>query len=253
MKLTTSDLMKLEQVAIHSWPALEQIAFDGWLLRFSSGFTGRANSVNPLEPSTLDLAEKIQYCEQEYRKRCLPIKFRLTPFFPTGSLEEMLSTRGYAKNGLINVMYCEGRTFSHTDGIYILDILDVKQWIKRYYSILPKNKVYADIHKRMLLQIETPCLPASITVDGMTVAMGFGVLHDDYFGLFNIATHPKYRRRGYAWNLVKAMMNWALNNGAGKFYLQVDEWNKSAIRLYQKSGFHIIYDYWYWEKNSHEF
>ncbi|MEA3309760.1 MAG: hypothetical protein U9Q70_09655 [Chloroflexota bacterium] len=71
---------RIEEVSLNSWPALQQILFDGWVLRFSEGYTKRANSVNPLFASSLDVEVKIDTCERLYAERGLPTVFRLTPF-----------------------------------------------------------------------------------------------------------------------------------------------------------------------------
>jgi hypothetical protein len=47
---------------------LQTVLYDGWLLNFANGYTRRANSVQTLYPSTLDLEEKIDYCEALYTR-----------------------------------------------------------------------------------------------------------------------------------------------------------------------------------------
>lgn len=66
---------RIEKVSLNSWPALQQILFDGWVLRFSEGYTKRANSVNPLFASSLDVEVKIDTCERLYAERGLPPSF----------------------------------------------------------------------------------------------------------------------------------------------------------------------------------
>jgi N-acetylglutamate synthase len=71
---------RLEEVALNAWPALQQMLFDGWLLRFARGYTKRANSINALYDSRLDVATKIAACEHAYTAQGLTPVFRLTPF-----------------------------------------------------------------------------------------------------------------------------------------------------------------------------
>ena len=68
----------LEETASNGHVALNVMQYDGWLLRFSGGHTGRANSVSVLYPSEKDLAEKVAHCEECYAKQGLPALFKLT-------------------------------------------------------------------------------------------------------------------------------------------------------------------------------
>ena len=52
----------MEELSYNAWASLQNLYYDGWILRFADGYTRRANSVNPIYPSTHDLNEKIAYC-----------------------------------------------------------------------------------------------------------------------------------------------------------------------------------------------
>ena len=89
------DFHRIEEAALNAWPALEQANYDGWVLRFSEGYTKRANSVNPLSQSSVELEEKIEYCEHAYTKRDLPAIFRLIEPFDLHDLDSKLAEKGY--------------------------------------------------------------------------------------------------------------------------------------------------------------
>jgi hypothetical protein len=72
------DSRHFEELTLNAWPPLQTLLYDGWLLGFSGGYTRRANSVQPLYPSTLPLAEKIAECEATYAARCIPLTFKIT-------------------------------------------------------------------------------------------------------------------------------------------------------------------------------
>ncbi len=62
----------LEKIATAGHPGLESEMYDGWELRFSEGFTRRANSVSVYEPGKLSIEEKVEYCEKRYAEHNLP-------------------------------------------------------------------------------------------------------------------------------------------------------------------------------------
>ena len=72
-------IRSIEELSLNAWPALNTAFYDGWVLRFAEGYTRRANSINPLYPSTLDPIEKIRVCEEIYAARGQDIVFKLTP------------------------------------------------------------------------------------------------------------------------------------------------------------------------------
>src|SRR5688572_11545160 len=71
------------------------MVYDGWIIRFADGYTKRANSVNPLYSSSIDIDEKIHFCEYVYQERNLPVVFKLTAAVYPGDLDEQLHAKGY--------------------------------------------------------------------------------------------------------------------------------------------------------------
>ena len=88
---------RVEEASLNAWPALQQVLLDGWVLRFSKGFTRRANSVTPVYPSTQPAQVKVRYCENLYAREGLPTYFRLTTLPGADGLDEILAERGYAR------------------------------------------------------------------------------------------------------------------------------------------------------------
>ena len=68
---------RVEKAYLKGWPALREEVLDGWLLRFSGGYTRRANSVHPLAAGTQPLADKIARCEKLYEEAGLPLSLPL--------------------------------------------------------------------------------------------------------------------------------------------------------------------------------
>jgi len=50
---------RVEETCLNAWPALQEVHYDGWLLRLADGKTRRTNSVNVLRHGSRPLSEKI--------------------------------------------------------------------------------------------------------------------------------------------------------------------------------------------------
>jgi ribosomal protein S18 acetylase RimI-like enzyme len=62
----------------------------------------------------------------------------------------------------------------------------------------------------------------------------------DAWLISNVAVHPDCRRRGIARGLVEYALGMVRANGGRRVYLQVDETNESAVRIYGEIGFQHI-------------
>jgi ribosomal protein S18 acetylase RimI-like enzyme len=88
-------------------------------------------------------------------------------------------------------------------------------------------------------------LPVAMHEAGQIVATGLAIVEDDCVGLFDIITHGEAQRRGHAKSVVATLLRHAWELGARYAYLQVQEENESARRLYAQFGFSQQYLYWY--------
>src|SRR5262245_66315392 len=89
-----SEVRRLEELAFAGWPALESRDDAGWRLRFSGGYTKRANSINALGPDAQADAGTVGRLEAIYRDRGLPPVWRLSPLAPP-AIAGVLAGRGY--------------------------------------------------------------------------------------------------------------------------------------------------------------
>lgn len=62
----------------------------------------------------------------------------------------------------------------------------------------------------------------------------------DEANLQQIAVVPKCRRKGYAENLIEYAKHFLKDKGVKKFYLEVNENNNIAIKVYEKVGFQKV-------------
>jgi GNAT superfamily N-acetyltransferase len=240
---------RIEEAALNSWPALQQVLFDGWVMRFANGYTKRANSVTPVYPSHLPAQEKIAFCEQRYREQHQPTIFRLPSFSDEARvLDDLLEQRAYRFKDLTLVLSTTLPTRFATNArprnaAFQAHSLD--EWHTCYKSLDITNGEDQAFHRAILQHIVPQSLFAVYYEQDTPVACGVGVLEHEIFGLFDIVTHPALRRKGYGTQLIGGMLNWASERGANRAYLQVVNSNQEALGLYAKFGFQESYHYWY--------
>jgi ribosomal protein S18 acetylase RimI-like enzyme len=240
------DIIKtLERASLEAWPALKSEMYDGWVLRFSNGYTKRANSVNVLKGSSQNLSEKVEYCESVYRFNNLPPIFRITPLAPP-ELDGILAKVGYK---LIHPTWVMTKAI-HSQNLVedwklLISELGFDEWLA-FFSRLSQVPIEREaLHTKILSSINAPRLFASLKTGKNGVACGLGVLGGTNFGLYDVVVHPSFRRQGHGQKLIVGMLNWARCNNASIAYLQVMDENLPARKLYRKLGFHDQYRYWY--------
>jgi N-acetylglutamate synthase len=236
----------IEELSMNAWPSLQTILHDGWVLRFADGHTRRANSINPLYVSQLDVSEKIRTCETIYRSRGLPVVFKITPADQPQDLDAVLAAAGYQADAHTSVQTLDLRNAGHAPVRDVMLAGELTEpWLAAYCRMSNVAEKRAATLSRMLSAIAPDRRFASICVDGQTIACGMGVLDDGYLGLFDIVTDPRCRRRGHARQLVGSLLAWAQQEAAHTAYLQVMLNNDPALGLYLQLGFAEQYRYWY--------
>jgi len=102
-----------EELSLNALPALQTQFFDGWVLRFTNGYsyTNRANSVNMIYPATLNIEDKITECEKRYFAQGLPAVFKITDGLDI-EIENLLHQKGYTVLSPKNIN-CEASVLQH--------------------------------------------------------------------------------------------------------------------------------------------
>jgi len=95
------------------------------------------------------------------------------------------------------------------------------------------------IFKKELQSVNSCCLCARINSEDKSVVAAYIIfwLVVDEAHLHNLAVKKEYRGRGFAFKLMEAMREIALENEIAVQTLEVRESNTEAIKLYQKCGF----------------
>ena len=240
----------LEELSLNALPCLQQILYDGWVMRFAEGFTKRANSVTPLYSGIKDLKTKISRCEAVYNDFNLPIVFRLTDTPQWLELDRTLAELSYVKRDAVSVQVkpiCDRASipqFNRQLNLTIENELS-EEWLDRYVHAASVPVQHWQTISTMLDIIPNPTCYAYLKDGARFCSCGFGVLEDNYLGIFFLVTAKARRRLGYGSQLVAAMLDWGRNNGATTAYLQVETANQAGINLYNKLGFTESYQYFY--------
>jgi len=236
----------LEELALTTWPALQQWLFDGWVIRFADGHTKRANSVNPLYPSHQDAAAKIVQCEQWYAEHHLPTVFRLNNHTAPANLDGLLDLRGYRllDPSLTLHRRLDNWSLPH-DPPGTMRSEQILDWLALYCQLSGKAIEQQDTHTAILQAMPAPRLFAALWDGDQAVACAIGVVHAQALSLVDVVTAPRRRQRGYATALLNQIFAWAQQQGVTDASLQVQGDNVAARALYARLGFREIYTYWY--------
>lgn len=236
----------LEELSLNALPALETSYIDGWVMRFANGYTKRANSVNPLYPSSTGVESKVAYCESMYAVRKQPTVFKMTSQSEPRELDALLEARGYRQEPGASVqLLALDRLDKPNEGRVTLSANANEQWLNAYFKLNNVQDRYMPVMRHMLHHIAAQKCLAAVYQDGQIVAVGLAVIERGFLGLFDIVTEPSMRQKGYGHQLMLYLLNWGKANGAGYAYLQVTMSNSPALYLYDKLGFREAYQYWY--------
>lgn len=246
-------IRKIEGYAAHAWPAGEVAALDGWSLRYNAGVTRRANSVlaeahGPEE----NLAQKLDQVEDWYAERGQPARYQLCPASEPAGLDGTLAARGYRSTATTLVQVASLPTVISSsmviENVVVRrrDVLD-KAWLQAYGEAEAIRPADLDARRTILGRITRQTCYLLVELEGQPVATGLAILDDDWAGLFCVATHEAWRRRGLATCGVRGLAEWAMGQGAAHVYLQVMQENVGARALYARLGFTGLYSYHYRE------
>jgi hypothetical protein len=236
----------IEELSFNAWPSLETLFYDGWIIRLSKGYTKRANSINPLYPSTLEMPQKIDKCENLFHSKKLPIIFKVTSGNFHQDLDALLKDKGYASIEPTSVRMLDIR---NTPPPSINDIVVYSSpqgsWLENFckFNNISSNNIKT--LEAMLSSITPDKYFVTLMVDGNAVACGLAVIENGYMGLFDIIVDKTYREKGYGQQLILNLLELGKSNGALYSYLQVMVRNIPAVHLYSKLGFKEKYRYWY--------
>ncbi len=243
-------IKKYEELSAAAWPAIHTKLYDGWVLRFSDGYTRRSNSVIPLYQSTIPADEKIDICEREYSARNLPVIFKISPESYPEDLDRRLEERGYTREyeTALRVLELDGAASYDTEGA-VIEAEFSDSWVNGFFECSGKKDPGVRLTARKILDnVPGKVICVSKQIDGKVAGCGYGAIDRDCVGIFDIIVREDYRQKGCAKDMIYGILGTAYSSGIKKAYLQVLSGNFPAENLYNKLGFKEIYRYWYRKK-----
>jgi len=245
-------IKELELLGHNAWVAEEKMRLGGWLLRADHGVTRRANSVLPLDSTNLPLSFAIDSAIEFYSCRDLVPRFQMTEVSQPSELDSELEQRGFSVGLQVDVWTAHLSTLlanqTTWETMHLSQMTD--DWIDTYNLASDHDPSTMKVRIAIMERTHQPRMYAKAMVEGITAAIGFGVVEGTWLGLFSIATRPDMRHRGAATAVNIALGGWAQKIGAEHAYLQVENDNKAAKALYTKLGFKHVYRYWYRDLDS---
>lgn len=244
------DTSRILRAAMSAWPAERGIYRDGWYFRQSEDPTKRVNSVWPLAAKDCgSLDERIDAAETWYRDLGQSAIFQLTASSAPADLDRALERRGYGilDPSRVNRLELAYMPFDdHIPAGFQVE-LECRPTQLVMNALLPNSTpAQARLARaRLFNAIGKPRAFAVVTMKGVPVAGGLAVVDEDLAGLFNMHTHTQSRRQGLARAVLGRLLRWSRNLGAKTAYLQIDNRNDAAIRLYAGHGFRHDFDYHY--------
>ena len=237
---------RVEETTLNAFPSLRQIIYRDWLLRFSDGFTRRANSINPRAERIETLEADIDVCAALFRRSGQPAIFRV-PEICEARLDGLLEQRGYtAEGGTLTLFGAMSEVDSKQDTA--AEILDrpSREWLDSMGVLQNRSPAQNAIFERVMNAIAVPAAFAGLREDGELTALTLGAVHDGLLCFESVVTGERHRGKGHARRLLAALNAWAIGLGAKGVCLQVEATNEAGRTLYDRLGLKtMLYRYHY--------
>lgn len=241
-------IARIEDAGLNASAPPQQRLLGGWVLRLSPGKAKRARCVNALAVGRLPLADLLARAEAGFRQAGLPFIVRITPFTQPPTLDDTLAASGLLRFDDSRVMVrvrLDGLPCPElpADAVFASPGHDAfAEAVGRLRGSPPAQRL---AHAERLRASPVPYTGVLLEHGGELIACGQIAIEDDLVGLYDVFTAPAWRGQGLAQALCLHLLLTARGQGARCAYLQVDDGNAVARRLYERLGFVDAYGYHY--------
>lgn len=225
-----------------TWRPVRTADVGGWTVGESGGLTRRANSVlASMAPDDVDGA--IAAAERIYAERGLPAVFRVDAGTRPAELDARLAARGYAVAATTYVLVRDlpaglaqspSRQRGPDVAITVADAPD-RGWVASWLS--GRGAVPEEVDAALRILTASPAVYLTARDPGGVVGVVRAALTEDWAGLSCLAVAAQARGLGVGRALTQASMREAVLRGARRAFLQVEQDNTAALRLYASLGF----------------
>ncbi|WP_041834426.1 GNAT family N-acetyltransferase [Actinoplanes sp. N902-109] len=242
-----ADVVALELAANAGWPAPVQAKLGSWILRAAGNWTGRANSALPIGDPDRTLEEAIDAVTEWYSARGQRPMIN-TPMPLAAPVSAALDARGWTARPLTLVQTIRIAALVEAvpprADLPTVELADspTDEW----YAMVAEHKgTLPDSARRILTGVPDAVFAMVHDARGELLAVARGAVTgpDRWLGVSLVQTAPAARRRGVAAHVLRALCQWASQQGSARAYLQVEERNTAAVALYQKLGFQTHHTY----------
>jgi ribosomal protein S18 acetylase RimI-like enzyme len=241
-----ASVRRFEAAGFRAWPAASAHYDGAWLIRLTPGHPARRlNSVNPLDPGDVHhLEERIAGAGKRFDEVGRILTFRMSPLSGE-AMAAHFDAAGWSRFSESLVMR---RALADDLIAGALDQIPMKD-VARFVGAAIKAQGASNILRPALTDILTAIEPEAglfaLERGNEALATAICVQDGELAGLFEIATSPAERGKGYARRIVLSALKWARLRGARTAWLQVEADNERAIALYASLGFTELYRYHY--------
>ena len=240
----------LQEKVARALPAEQVERIGGWWLRRSASPSWWMGTVLPhgAHAGRDELEPMIAAAERFYAGFGVATTFQVSPGACAGDLDATLAERGYRRHSRMSLQTAstaDVQAQARGDEPRIrVDEIPTSVWLAAWQAVHGQASD-PRIEWEMLARVTAPSAFASALDAGEVVAVGRAVAEAGWAGVFGMATVQQARGRGAARSVLGSLADWAVANGAGRMYLQVESDNDPALRLYKRMRFSELCGYHY--------
>ena len=174
-----------------------------------------------------------------------PARFRLTAVSRPQDLDACLAAPGYEVEAPTDVLVAKAAPLRRGSTSHPVTIAPMPSpdWTKCWLASGARDE--AAKRRALLARLPAATVFALARTRDEPVGIGFAVIERGWAGIFAMQTAAPYRGQGVARAVLDALIARARAAGANRLYLQVEQDNAVAQRLYRGAGFSFAYGYHY--------